>query len=208
MGASSSISDYSTSSLTADEVSEMVGSIGRAYEDYKSIIIDNCIDGQFLCSLNSTTEVDELIKEFKVCNIVHRKKLSEALYVIVNKNNRASTPSDGRSPQFAESIPHSLSASRIAGLVPSNYKVREEVQESPRSIMSRLFLIQGIECDVQQVELSALKIIEAVGKGFGDGVSKYDCFLSYRVSSESDLAEKLYYALRGHGVHAFLDKCV
>ncbi len=45
-----------------------------------------------------------------------------------------------------------------------------------------------------------------VVRGFGDGVKKFDCFLSYRFSADADLAEKLYYALSLRGIFAFLDK--
>lgn len=63
---------------------------------------------------------------------------------------------------------------------------------TPREIMSKMFQIQGIKLDTQDIEYTASKILKAIGSGFGDGINTYDCFISYRVAADSDTAEKLW----------------
>eukprot|EP01033_Poteriospumella_lacustris_P014737 gene14737-10542_t len=72
--------------------------------------------------------------------------------------------------------------------------------------MSKLFEIQGIAVDPTDLDPAVEKIANAVGTGFGDGFHKYDCFINYRVASDSDLAEKLFLYLKTKNIHAFLDK--
>ena len=68
--------------------------------------------------------------------------------------------------------------------------------------MTGLLGLQGLKI----FELNAMRsIIDFVGRGFGDGVTKFDCFISYRASSERALAVKLYEQLRLEDIHPFLD---
>ena len=84
--------------------------------------------------------------------------------------------------------------------------VGEKVTVNPREIMTKLFEIQGIPLDPADIESTVQKIKSVVGTGYGDGITKYDCFINYRVAADADIAEKLFLYLKTANVHAFLDK--
>ena len=90
-----------------------------------------------------------------------------------------------------------------------NIKVGESVTKPPREIMTKLFEIQGIPLDPSEIEIAVEKLKGVIGTGYGDGETKYDCFINYRVATDSDLAEKLFLYLKTANIHAFLDrKCL
>jgi hypothetical protein len=75
--------------------------------------------------------------------------------------------------------------------------------------MTQLFEIPGIAVDPLDIDIAIEKLVKTIGTGFGDGKTKFDCFINYRISADADLAEKLYLYLLSRGVHAFLDtKCL
>jgi hypothetical protein len=77
--------------------------------------------------------------------------------------------------------------------------------------MAELLKIQGMSLDPSEIDVAVQKICMIVGdsRGVCDGVETHDVFINYRVGSDADLAEKLYYALKSVGIHAFLDrKCL
>jgi thiol-disulfide isomerase/thioredoxin len=85
--------------------------------------------------------------------------------------------------------------------------VNDSVTLTPRVIMKQIFEIQGFAVDPTDVEYAVQKVLNSIGSNrFGDGMSTFDCFINYRCDSDKDFAEKLYYALKAHTVHAFLDK--
>ena len=69
--------------------------------------------------------------------------------------------------------------------------------------------MHGIECDPSSLKHCVDKLaaaltepcqrIESAGK-------VYDCFISYRVDADKDVAEKLYFMLKLKGLNPFLDK--
>ncbi len=77
---------------------------------------------------------------------------------------------------------------------------------SPREIMGSMFKLQGIFVDPSSLEDVMSKIVAAVGSGYGNGIDKYDCFISYRVATNQDMAKELYFQLKVLGIHAFWDK--
>jgi len=87
----------------------------------------------------------------------------------------------------------------------------KRVSVSPRDLMAELLKIQGVSLDPSEIDVAIQKISMIVGdsRGVCDGVETHDVFINYRVGSDADLAEKLYYALKSVGIHAFLDrKCL
>jgi hypothetical protein len=84
--------------------------------------------------------------------------------------------------------------------------LKDSITRTPRDIMQSMFQLQGISLNPDVIDPAVSKIISAVGTGYGDGIHTYDCFLSYRVASDASTALLLYYALRGEGCHAFLDR--
>jgi len=81
---------------------------------------------------------------------------------------------------------------------------------TPRAIMAEIFKLQCIFVDPTKVPLAAkdiaTEIRESKSAGIGDGVNTFDVFLSYRVASDRDVAEKLYWMLKAKNIHAFFDK--
>ena len=59
--------------------------------------------------------------------------------------------------------------------------------------------------DPQLLGYAVDRIISCCDIGYGDGVTRYDCFLNYRVLADLDLAEKLYWQLRAKGAFPFWD---
>ncbi len=75
--------------------------------------------------------------------------------------------------------------------------------------MSYIHIILYLRLDPADIETTVQKIKGVVGTGYGDGETRYDCFINYRVASDADIAEKLYLYLKTANVHAFLDrKCL
>ena len=96
--------------------------------------------------------------------------------------------------------------SLLVSLVVRNIDIPTHVTTTPRKLMGDLFAIQGISLDPSDIEAVVTKITHAIGSGGGDGVNSFDVFISYRVATDADLAEKLYIYLKTRGIHAFLDK--
>ena len=86
------------------------------------------------------------------------------------------------------------------------------VTKSPREILKDIFEIQGIDCDPSDVDPAWWNVAQRVRSSGGvcDGKDTgFDVFISYRVATEADLAEKLYYYLKSCQINAFLDrKCL
>ncbi len=80
------------------------------------------------------------------------------------------------------------------------------VTMSPREILRAMFKLQGIFVDPSCLGDIIAKIVAAVGSGYGNGVDKYDCFISYRVATDQPLAQELYFRLKVLGIFAFWDK--
>ncbi len=81
------------------------------------------------------------------------------------------------------------------------------VTKSPSILLEELFLIHGIQLDPKCIDEACSKIVTAVKsteKTSTDIV--YDCFISYRVNANADVAEKIYFYLKSEGIHPFLDK--
>lgn len=79
------------------------------------------------------------------------------------------------------------------------------LQSSPREIMRSLFAINGIKVDPQHVNYVVDMVITKCELGYGNGVDKYDCFLSYRVDKNREIVKEIYWQLKFKGFHPFLD---
>ena len=71
--------------------------------------------------------------------------------------------------------------------------------------MESIFKIQGVHLDPSDIKTAADKIANFVCV-YCDGEEYFDCFINYRVATDKDTAEKLYYILKSLGVNAFWDK--
>ena len=78
--------------------------------------------------------------------------------------------------------------------------------------MSELCHIQGIAGNPRNCDQWGHKVSEAIKSSplykANHDKGKYDCFISYRVQTEKDIAEKLYYVLKLKNLNPFLDRFV
>ena len=83
----------------------------------------------------------------------------------------------------------------------------DHVTRTPHDVMTSIFKLQGVHIDPSDIETVAAKIVDFVGSDYGcDGEETFDCFINYRVATDQNTAEKLYYALRDLGLYPFFDK--
>jgi hypothetical protein len=172
-------SGASLQTLSAEQVGDLVCGMGGAYNQYKSSIVDNGCDGKFLFGIKDENEFDVLLEEMKISNKIHVKKI-RGLFTEQN-----------------------LLTSE------SSTKIKITLTKSPRELIAELSAIQAISLDPQCVVAACEPIKDAVKACISSGTfinKEYDCFISYRVSSETDVAEKLFYNLKLAGFNPFLDK--
>jgi hypothetical protein len=196
MGAAGST--LSLESLCAQEIGKLVAALGDKYVPYQQLIIDNGISGEVLASLTDV-ETKEIIISIGISNAAHQTILVTHFKKLKNGGNGGGGGGGGGAVVAPNTgcVFHPL---------PTGFRLGESVTKTPRHIMSKLFEIQGIPVDPQNLDPAIDKIVKTVGGGFGNGVDKYDCFINYRVAADADLAERLYLYLELKGVRAFLDK--
>ena len=83
--------------------------------------------------------------------------------------------------------------------------LQERVLSSPEHIMKEMFMLQGIQVDPEKLEYICDRIVQEVDAGYGDGVSKFDCFINYRVAADRRLVKELYWMLSAKGIRPYLD---
>jgi hypothetical protein len=198
MGAGAST--VSLEQLSPENIGELVTSMGEVYRPYSDAIISHCVSGAVLASIEAD-QMKACLESLGVTNIMHQNVLTTNINKL--KASKHHPPSGG-----SGGAGHHAQASGFHPL-PSSFILKDSVTITPRSIMTQLFEIQGIAVDPTDVEVAVDRLVKTIGTGFGDGKTKFDCFINYRVNADADLAEKLYLYLLSRGVHAFLDrKCL
>ena len=187
MGAGASIN-----TLSAEDLGSGIAALGKAYVPYHQEVVDNGISGEVIFK---TVQDDEAkFKAYVEKNLnVTKEPHQTAMYVryikLINDSEGGGS-ADGKTSVF---------------------DIKDSVQRSPSQIMHDLFQLQVIPLDPSNVaaavEEIATTIRASIGENTGaDGKTKYDCFLSYRVAADADVAEKLYDKLTVLGFFPFLDK--
>lgn len=194
MGASASITNIKT--LSPEDVANLVRSKGSAYEGYAAAFLSNGIDGLYLSSLTTEPRINELLGDggINVTNPLHRKILCSSLLGLLSAkaDDPLTAPCGAAAP------------SAIQGVA-----LIDHVSRSPRALMKDIFKLQGVYLDPSDTEAALSKLEHEIGTGYGDGETKYDCFINYRVASEKKLALEVYLSLKVKGIHAYLDqKCL
>lgn len=177
-------------SLSAEDLGAEVGKLGKAYESIKQEIVDSGTTGEILFS--AVHEDESQFKSFIADFGVSRPAQQRVLFS--NYSKALLNDGDG-----------------VPGTTASTFDIRDTVQRAPRAIVIELFAIQVIPLDPDNVAAAADKIAVAVRSAVGedtgcDGVDLFDCFISYRVDADSNVAEKIYYILCSLGFYPFLDK--
>lgn len=197
MGGGASVAGGVTS-LSPEQVAELVGSIGDKYKPYMGAIIENGFSGDVLGDADASS-LDDFLDCMGVESKAHRSVLKTKFKGL--KGGGSNDPTNLSSSKI-EAKP----AAGASVIVEHDFVLQNAISQSPRQIMSELLLIQGVPLDPADVETTVNKIREAIGSGEGDGVQSFDCFISYRVAADADLAEKLYLYLKSYNINAFLDK--
>eukprot|EP01040_Poterioochromonas_malhamensis_P020570 gene20570-24589_t len=193
MGGASSVATP-VDQWTAEQLGEYIAALGAAYHPYRERIIHNGISGDIILMI-SEQELGDILVTLEITNFIHKKVLTGHLNRL-----RGVALHSPRRPSILDG------SGCVFHPIPDSFHVGDRVTKTPRFIMSKLFEIQGIAVDPTDLDPAVEKIANAVGTGFGDGFHKYDCFINYRVASDSDLAEKLFLYLKTKNIHAFLDK--
>lgn len=102
-------------------------------------------------------------------------------------------------------IAHEISEAEREEKLRQSVDCHDELQTAPRDIMKNIFALQGMCLDPQNIKVLVDQIKKCCSQGYGDGESKFDCFLSYRVATDRDTVEKVYWLLKATGYHPFLD---
>ena len=213
MGTVTSLSTTTRDSkLTPEDLAELVGTLGSAYEGYKAAIVSNGMDGDALSLLaDDEKSLVEAFDDLGITTKLHQKVILSKLPLLlpVGTTNApvdvTSTTADGSS--HVKSQASSTALSLVQKQTASGIGFPEKLQVPPRALLSRMFLIQGIKLDPSDIKPAVAKIVARLDRRSGcDGVNTFHCFLSYRCAADTDVAEKLYWMLKSEGFFPFLDK--
>jgi hypothetical protein len=192
MGAGASVETISSQSI-----GENVASLGAAYEKYRTAIEENDFNGGVLADIHDDVELEKMLESIGITNILHKKNLTKQFH----KWKEGGGGGGGSTPHHRAADGDELTGSY-------NVAVQDTITLPPKDIMYEMFQIQGIPLDPQDLEPAGQSIYLAVKERckLSNQHMKYDCFIGYRVASESDVAEKLYLLLKLKGLNPFWDK--
>lgn len=174
--------------ISPEEIANYVSKLGIAYEGYCEMITSNAVCGATLaCCMESPEVIKSLFDHIGVSSL-HQIVLTSHIKILTKRLSLTPDPKNDRKTIYNE------------------IDVGDRITMSPRMIMSKIFEIHGISVDPSNIDSSIRILKESIGCTLGVGTTKYDCFISYRVESDADIAEKIYLYLKSEGVHAFLDK--
>ena len=196
-------------SLSAEDIGTLVSSIGPAYVEYKTIMINEGISGKLLAEL-SDEEVTSTLADLGITKALHVKNIGVELKSLKKKSeNGGDSPHKGNNSSSSANVVSNVAGilEKVAAVV-HGLDLPTRVSVTPRKLMSDLFAIQGIALDPSDLDPAIDKIIATVGSSGGvcDGDKSFDVFVNYRVAADADVAEKLYLYLKTKGINAFLDK--
>ena len=211
MGTVTSISTTRDSKLTPEDLAELVGTLGSAYEGYKAAILSNGVDGDTLSSLaGDEKSLIEAFNDLGITKKLHQKVIISKLPLVLPiGTSKASfdVPSTTADVSCHGITPAPSPALSLVQKQTGGIRFPEKLQVPPRTLMSRMFLIQGIKLDPSDIKPAVAKIVARLDRRSGcDGVNTFHCFLSYRCAVDADVAEKLYWMLKSEGFFPFLDK--
>jgi hypothetical protein len=196
MGAGASLT-----TLSAQDVATEVGKLGEEYNPYVEIFLRHGIDGHILHSIPDD-EVMPFLQQIGITSEIHRKLLGLHLAKLIPKSATC-TPVGNDAVTSQPDNPSTVSASSTS----SDSSKRHGATLPPSTILSKIFAFQGIHLvDLDDMASIVGKITSVTGPSQCNGDDTFDCFISYRVASEKEVAEKLYLHLKTQGLHPFLDR--
>lgn len=198
MGASGSIVGSTLKAASAEEIGELVGGMGKgeAYTRYKEAVIEHGISGQMLVTSNEE-EIIEILQALGVSNVIHMKVIKSHLLNVLGLAAEGNSTSNRHWNNTT--TPHQ-----------KQHDIKEgsdkKIMLSPRAILTTIFSIQGIDIDPSDLSTSLTSLESVIPRGYGDGITSFDVFLSYRVAADANLVERIFLFLKSKGIHAFWDK--
>jgi len=177
-------SGASIGTLSPEDLGKGVANVGTAYEVYRESIISNSVSGDILLSMVNNEDENEF-KSFVAENLGIANKLHQAV--------------------LYKKFVSTLHSAEMVSTSTTNLIFKDTLQRPPKHILGDLFKLQVIQLDPSNVAAAVDEIVTAVRASVGentgaDGVTKFDVFLSYRVATEQDVAEKLYDKLTVKGL--------
>ena len=187
---------------TSDELADFLAGLNDTYAPYAKAVRDNLVDGATLLSCRSKEDAAELMEELGVTKL-HARVLIAKLLEVIEKSAQ---------PTTVFSAPVKAAGGGAGGPRGALPHVPDKITQDPRSIMRQIFAIQGDDVDPKNLKSIIDKvgsdIRERVAAGWANGTDKFDCFISYRVAADKDVAEKIYLSLKALNppIYAFLDQ--
>jgi hypothetical protein len=176
--------------------------LGKKFIPYKISIVENGLSGATLASL-SAEEVESSLTEIGVISSLHKK-------AIITEIKRLQTLQKKEIIETQIQKTSKKSKSTVLSKLPKGFEVNDCVTVPPRDTFDELFKIQGMSYNVAkemtECETNLQQIAELISASGCDGVNEYDCFISYRVASDVDVAEALYNYLKSKNIQPFWDK--
>ena len=182
--------------------------MGEGYAPYKDKIKTECVDGKFISSLKSEDEFKAVLTDLGVTKTIHQLKLHQEYEKIKGGHLQESQSAPVLQTAVSTTLPQAggtAAAGKATRALLENFQVGDRITIAPRALMSKLFQVQGIHLDPMDLDPAVSKIEKAVGV-VKKPLYEYDCFINYRVASDSDIAEKLWLYLATKNIKAFLDK--
>ena len=193
MGATASVLS-TIHGLSAEDVARHVCCLGKKFEVYHDTIVDNGVNGhvveQFLRQTenNGNNRIAHFFESLGITNVIHHQAILDHFRTLDSNH----TSAHGGSPLELESP--------------------DVLVHPPREILGRMFKLQSIHLDPNDIDYAMSKVIKQIGAPKANVVDKnpqsapFDCFLSYRVGTDKDVAEKCYLYLKSEGYKPYLDK--
>ena len=193
MGSAASIE--LTTDLSAEQVGDIVSKLGPRYKVYKAAIMKQNINGRFLASfVTNKDQLDIVLDELQITKEIHREQiliqLQKAGLIQIDGNNDNDILAKTGSPYKKNN---------------EIFQMKDSLMTSPRDLMTKMFSLQAIKVNLSEMHIISEKIANEVIKRRNNN-KKFDCFISYRVASDSVAALLIYYSLISRNITVFLDK--
>ena len=195
MGAAGSVLS-GVHNLSAEDIARHVCRLGKKFEVYHDTIVDNGVNGhvveQFLQNSDGQRQIIQFFESLGITNVIHHQAILDHFHTLGDNHNGG--------------IDHDGGESRLELESP------DVLVHTPQEILGRMFKLQSIHLDPNDIDHAMSKVIKQIGEPQAYAVDKnpqsvpFDCFLSYRVATDKDVAEKCYLYLKSEGYKPYLDK--
>ena len=206
MGSGASVESTTRLSIVDLTAEDCISSLGNAYTGYREKIVDNGFDGKTIKDLDDDGMMD-YFTEMGITSKIHQKRILKE-FNLLKSCNHIDEQEEEEVVEEGEEVEAEGEQTELE--IKDNFECLDHVTRNPRDIMSSIFKLQGVHLDPSDLQPAVDKIAEFVGSDCNcDGEESFDCFINYRVATDKDTAEKVYYMLKSvkpEPVHPFWDK--